>query len=207
MVAFITSHISAFQQVFAKYQINTPLRMAHFMAQLAHESANFTRLTENLNYSAQGLANTWPSRFAVNPNANPKVPNTKALEMQRKPEQIANFVYANRMGNGNEASGDGWRFRGRGFIMITGRANYQAFSNYSGINIVSNPNRASEPLVAALIAGWYWNSRNLNTLADRDDVVGITRAINGGTIGLADRQAKLAFFKALDFTDLEKKKS
>lgn len=206
MIAYLTKHATTFWNVFEQYQITTSLRIVHFLAQLAHESANFTRLSENLNYTAQGLANTWPSRFAVNPNASVKTPNAKALELAKKPQAIANFTYANRLGNGNEQSGDGWRFRGRGFIMITGRANYQAFSNDTGINIVANPDKASEVLVAAKIAGWFWNKNNLNALADKDDIVGITKKINGGTIGLADRQSKLKFFKSLDLTDLFEKK-
>lgn len=168
--------------------LDTPLRRAHFMAQLAHESAGFTRLTENLNYSADGLVRTWPSRFTP----------TTAVSYARRPDQIANKVYASRLGNGGEASGDGWRYRGRGFIQLTGRANYAEFSQkvFGDDRLVRAPDLALKPDIAMRIAAAYWISKGLNALAEKDDIEGITRRINGGLIGLADRKLWLAHFKA-----------
>ena len=178
-----------------KYKINTPLRMAHFLAQCAHESGDFRLTKENLNYGAQGLANTWPGRFAQNPDSKPYTPNAKAKAIERKPEQIANSVYADRMGNGSEASGDGAKFAGRGLIQLTGRDKYTAYSKfqYGDDRVVKNPEILTKSPDAVLSAAWFWSIfNNINVLADKDDVVAVTKRVNGGTIGLEERKAKLA---------------
>lgn len=169
------------------YGLDTKLRKAHFLAQLAHESGGFTRLVENLNYSADGLRRTWPSRFDAK----------KAAECARKPELIANTVYADRLGNGDEASGDGWRFRGRGYIQLTGRANYMDFSHrlFGDYRLVTNPDLAADPAVAIQLAAEYWKVKDLNALADKDDLNAITRKINGGLIGIEGRRKWLNHFK------------
>ena len=164
---------------FAKYDINTPQRQACFLAQVMHESNSFKSLAENLNYSAQGLMRTWPSRF----------PDLDVAEkFEHNPEKIANKVYAGRMGNIEE--GDGWKYHGRGLIQLTGRENYANFGHNAGVDVLSNPDLLTTPEYAALSAGWYWNKRNLNELADNMDIEGITKKINGGTLGIEDRKAR-----------------
>ena len=177
-----------------RYFINTPLRLAHFFAQLDHESG-LKPIIENLNYSAQGLANTWPNRFAENPKAKIKVPNALAKNLHRKPEQIANKVYSNRNGNGNEESGDGWKYRGRGFIQLTGKENYKLLSNATKTNYLENPDLLLNEADAMVAALWFWNIKNLNLYADRDDVKEVTRRINGGYNGLAHRTELLNKYK------------
>lgn len=169
----------------AGFGLDTPLRRAHFMAQLAHESAGFKRLVENLNYSAEALLRTWPSRFTPE----------SAKACARQPEKIANTVYAGRLGN--DQPGDGWRYRGRGYIQLTGKANYAEFSQrvFGDDRLVHDPHQAAEPAVAMRIAGAYWVAKGLNTLADLDDLEAITRRINGGLHGLADRRRWLEHFK------------
>jgi putative chitinase len=165
----------------AKFGINTPLRLAHFLAQCGHESAGFKATQENLNYGAKGLMSIFKKYFPT---------EAEALRYERKPEMIANRVYASRMSNGNEASGDGWRFRGRGYIQLTGRANYTAFGKAIGEDIPSTPDAVATkyPLLSA---AWFWSTNGLNGLADRGatdaDVTAITKRVNGGTIGLDDR--------------------
>jgi putative chitinase len=167
--------------VMEKFQINTPLRLCHFLAQCGHESGNFKAVSENLNYGAKGLLGTFKKYFPT---------EAKAKEYERKPEKIANLVYANRMGNGTESSGDGFKFRGRGYIQLTGKDNYAAFDKVVEENITENPDLVATkyPLLSA---AWFWNSRALNTLADKGatdtDVTAITKKVNGGTIGLPDR--------------------
>jgi putative chitinase len=168
--------------------IDTPLRLAHFFAQTAHESAGFTRFTENLNYGVQGLMNTFPHGF----NAH------NAPDYAHQPEKIANFIYANRMGNGNTASGDGWKYRGRGMIQLTGKENYAEFSADKGIDAVKDPDYLSTVPGAALSAVWFWGKFKINALADSDNIAAITRLINGGDNGLYERirllsKAKNAF--------------
>ena len=167
------------EQLLPDYDINTPLRVAHFIAQCAHESGNFVFIKENLNYGAPGLMKTFKRYFPT---------LELAQQYAKKPEMIANRVYANRMGNGDEASGDGWRYCGRGLIQLTGRDNYTFFAGSLGISV----EEASEYLAtfegAAQSACWYWEQNNLNRFADANDVRGLTRAINGGYIGLEDRQ-------------------
>jgi putative chitinase len=173
-------------------------RLAMFLAQVGHESAGFSRLAENLNYSAQGLAATWPSRFAEKDAAGRYVhlangrnkPNDKALAIARQPELIANQVYANRMGNGPAISGDGWKYRGRGLIQLTGRDLYNACGRAIGLDLTFQPHLLERQQWAALSAGWYWLERGLNPVADGGDVRCATRMINGGEHGLADRQQR-----------------
>jgi putative chitinase len=171
-----------------RFSINTPQRVAAFIGQCAHESANFTALSENLNYSAQALCKVWPRHFPT-----PEV----AAQYHRKPEQIANRAYAKRMGNGPEASGDGWKYRGRGLIQLTGKDNYRLASDSLGVDLVANPDAVTQPDMAALTAAWFWNKHGLNALADRGDNQAISRRINGGTHGMDDRLQRTATALAL----------
>jgi len=165
-----------------KFNVNTPLRLAHFLAQCGHESGGFRITQENLNYSAKGLQGIFKKYFPS---------EALALDYAKKPQKIANRVYGGRMGNGNEASGDGYTFRGRGFIQLTGRDNYKAFDDAVEDNILENPDLVATkyPLASA---AWFWNKNKLNQLADKGNapevVTMITKRVNGGTIGLADRQ-------------------
>lgn len=179
------------QLVFLRFSLTTPTRQSAFLAQAAHESAGFTRLTENLNYSATGLAATWPGRFRGADGQ----PNALARGLHRRPEAIANVVYANRMGNGPEASGDGWRYRGRGLLQITGRAQYQRCGAALGLPLVEQPDLLAQPEPAVLSAAWFWQVNGLNELADAGDFEAITRRINGGLNGLAERRALWAKFR------------
>ena len=163
------------------YEITTPQRQAMFLAQLAHESGSFKHVSENLNYSAEALRRVFKKYFLT---------DELALEYARKPEKIANRVYANRMGNGEESSGDGWKYRGRGLIQLTGLNNYTAFSLAADNNALINPDSVAEPELAAMSAGWFWDTNGLNKLSDTGDVRAATRRINGGFNGLADREAK-----------------
>jgi len=164
----------------AKFQINTPLRLAHFLAQCGHESAGFKATQENLNYSADGLNKIFTKYFRT----------VNAASYARQPEKIASRVYANRMGNGDEASKEGYKYRGRGYIQLTGKSNYAAFDAAVSEDVLSNPDLVSSkyPLLSA---AWYWNSRSLNNTADQGAndaaVTAVTKKVNGGTIGLADR--------------------
>jgi len=177
-------------KVVEHYEIGeNPRRFSHFMAQLAHESAHFTRLEENLNYSTQGLMAIFRSKFRD---------ADEAASYARQPERIANRVYANRIGNGDEASGDGWRFRGRGFIQLTGRANYRSIGSRLGLNLEDDPDIvASDPVIALQVAANYWDSRGLNAVADQDDVYEVTRLINGGLNGIDDRKQLLGVAKSI----------
>ena len=168
------------------FDITTPLRIAHFLAQTAHESALYTVLVENLNYSARGLLATWPRRFDA----------ARAEAYARQPERIANYVYADRMGNGPEASGDGWRFRGRGILQVTGRQTYRDVGGSLGVDLEAAPDLLATPRFASLAAGWYWRSRGINALCDRDDPVAVTEAVNGGRHGLEERIRLLGLAKA-----------
>jgi putative chitinase len=168
------------QETFEKYQINTPQRQACFIGQCMHESGGFKFLKENLNYSAKALMATWPSRF---PDAD------TAEKFERQPEKIANKVYSGRMGNSED--GDGAKFIGRGLIQLTGKDNYTAFGEAIGEDLVANPQLVEQPRYAALSAGWFFNKRNLNALADIMDIETMSKRINGGSIGMADRIAKI----------------
>ncbi len=181
--------VTAINAAIARYRIDSPVRLAAFLAQIGHESAQLTRLVENLNYSAQGLANTWPTRYALAAVGRPPVPNELALRLARRPELIANNVYADRMGNGPEASGDGWRYRGRGLIQITGRANYAAAGAALSLDLVAQPDLLEQPEHAAMSAAQFWSINGLNQLADAGRFGEITRRINGGMNGQAERIA------------------
>lgn len=160
--------------------IDTKERVNAFLAQCGHESAGFTKFVENLNYSAKGLRATFPKYFPD---------DSTAVKYERQPEKIANRVYANRMNNGIESSGDGWKYRGRGPIQLTGKANYEAFSKDTGIDVLTNPDEAFKDLATLLkTAIWFWNKNNLNILADKKDIKSMTKKINGGFIGLEERQ-------------------
>ena len=165
----------------AKFGINTPLRLAHFLAQCGHESAGFKATQENLNYSAKGLMGIFKKYFPT---------EALAKQYERNPQKIASKVYGGRMGNGVEATGEGYKFRGRGYIQLTGKDNYTAFGKSIGEDIVSNPDVVSGKY-ALLSAAWFWSNNGLNKLADggsADTVVTtITKRVNGGTIGLSDR--------------------
>lgn len=169
-----------------RWSVNTRRRAAGLIATMSHESARFSTFEENLNYGAQGLANTWPSRFAVNPRVRPRVPNDLAKALQRNKRLIANNVYADRMGNGSVASGDGWRNRGRGPIQITGAENYQKYFAAAGLPPDSDPDLLLDPHYGADSSGWYWSSRGCNELMDAGDFLGATKVVNGGTIGYED---------------------
>ena len=180
-----------------KYGINTPLRKAHFLAQVAHESANFTTARENLNYSADALLKLFPRR----------IDKATAERIGRKPgqpadqEAIANAIYGGEWGAknlGNTAPGDGWRFIGRGYIQITGRANYAEVARALGLGgrLLNNPSLLESEELAAHSAAYFWRSRDLNALADKDDVEAITRKINGGLNGIDHRRELLTKFKA-----------
>jgi len=168
------------------FGIDTPARRAMFLAQTGHETTGFSRTVENLNYSAEGLATTWRSRFATTDGK----PNAVALQLSRNPEAIANSVYAGRNGNGDPASGDGWRYRGRGLIQVTGRDNYRACGQDLGINLIDHPEWLEIPKYAAASAGWFWRKHDLNASADIADILGATKKINGGPNGLPDRKRR-----------------
>ena len=169
-----------------RFGINTSKRVAAFLAQVAHESDAFSVVIESMNYSAAGLIETWPKHFNT-VNAGAYAHNAQA---------IANFVYGERMGNGDAASGDGWRFRGRGPLQTTGRADYLQCGNALGWDFIGAPDLLIQPRFGALAAGWEWNRGNLNDYADRGDFDGITRIINGGFIGQPDRLERWARAKS-----------
>ncbi len=166
----------ALNTAFPEYDIKTIMRRAHFIAQICHESAGFTRLIENLNYSAKRIAEVW-QRLAP-----------RAHELEHNPEKLGNAAYGGRLGNGPEASGEGYKYRGRGLIQITGKDNYRKFGQIAGLNLVATPDFAMDVGTSARIALEFWKSRNLNPRADLDDCEAITRAINGGVNGLAERR-------------------
>lgn len=166
-------------KILANFQINTKMRIVYFISQMHHESGGFRFLTENLNYSAERLRQVFPKYF-----------KTLALAQayEHRPVKIANRVYANRLGNGNEASGDGFKYRGHGIIQLTGKANYAEIGKKIGIDLVNNPDLASSGATAWIIASQYWHDKALNGFADKNDLSSITRKINGGLNGYHDRK-------------------
>lgn len=170
----------ALSEALPDYDINTPPRIAAFVAQCAHESGNFTAIKENLNYRAETLSKVWPRLF----------PADVAAQYAHNQEAIANRAYANRMGNGDESSGDGFRFCGRGLIQLTGKSNYQAFADSVQMDINDVPEYLATFEGAVQSACWFWENNNLNSWADQCDIEKITRIINGGTLGLEDRTAR-----------------
>lgn len=178
---YIDQWHNALSQLLPDYEINTPQRIAAFIAQCSHESAGFTALRENLNYRWQSLRKIFPKYFPT---------DELAQEYANKPnkqEAIANRVYANRMGNGPESSGDGWRFCGRGLIQLTGRDNYSWFAASLGIPVEEASDYLQTFEGAAQSACWFWETNGLNRWADAGDILTLTKRINGGTIGLDDR--------------------
>ena len=173
--------IAQLPDTIAKFELNTPLRLAHFLAQAGHESGGFKAVSENLNYGAKGLLGIFKKYFPT---------EAKALAYERKPEKIANLVYGGRMGNGPEASGEGYKFRGRGYIQLTGKSNYSEFDKVVAEDITSNPDLVATkyPLLSA---AWFFHKNGLHKIADggaTDAVVtSVTKRVNGGTIGLPDR--------------------
>lgn len=199
---FVDIYLPFIQAVTNQYQINTPRRVAAFLSQVGHESAGFTVLLENLNYSADGLAMTWGTRFAQKDSAGKyimvkdgsrlrRMPNADAQGLHRKPDAIANRVYSDRLGNGSEVSGEGWLYRGRGLIQVTGKNNYRACSLalFADERLLTTPQLLEEWQWAVASAGWYWDMRRVNRLADGDDFEAVTKAINGGLNGHAGRVA------------------
>jgi putative chitinase len=169
------------EEVFAKYDISTPKRQACFIGQCSHESGNFKVLQENLNYSAEGLMKAWPSRFPT---------KEVAEQYARQPAKIAGKVYNGRLGNTSEE--EAAKFLGRGLIQLTGKENYEHCGSSLGVDLVGNPDWLLNPKYAALSAGWFFNKKGLNSLADASDIETMTKRINGGLIGLDDRKAKIA---------------
>ena len=170
--------VDALNETFERFGIVTHAQQASFIGQCGHECGNFKVLEENLNYRAETLMKLWKSRFPTLEIAN---------EYSRNPKKIANKVYASRMGNRDESSGDGFRFRGRGCIQLTGHANYFHAGKACGEDFVMNPDLVATPKYAAMTAGWFWSTHKLNQYADARDYVSMTKKINGGTIGLNDR--------------------
>jgi putative chitinase len=169
--------VDALNETFERFHIKTVRQQAAFIGQCGHECGNFRILEENLNYKAEALSKLWPKRFD----------STKAQICQRNPKLIANTVYSSRMGNRDETSGDGYRFRGRGCIQLTGHANYYHAGEALGVDFVMQPDLVATPKYAALTAGWFWSTHNCNNLAEAVDWIALTKKINGGTIGLDDR--------------------
>lgn len=168
------------------YEIDTDQRIAYFLAQIAHESANFLHLEENLDYSAARLLEVFPTHFSAD----------LAADVEHNPVKIGNIVYANRMGNGDVDSGDGYLFRGRGLIQITGRNAYRRVMGGLGVDVQSDPDKLLEPLYACLSAAWFWRQNGCNDLADAGFFVAITRKINGGLTGEPEREALLKIAQA-----------
>jgi putative chitinase len=173
--------LAPLEETFAKYDISTPVRQACFIGQCAHESGNFKTLQENLNYSAEGLMKTWPSRFSTKEIAD---------QYARQPAKIAGKVYNGRLGNTSEE--EAAQYLGRGLIQLTGKENYANCGTALDIDLIGSPTLLIEPKYAALSAGWFWNKKGLNNLADASDFETMTKRINGGLIGLDDRKAKIA---------------
>ena len=170
--------VNPLNETFQKFNILTPRQQGAFLGQCGHECGNFKVLEENLNYRAATLMKLWPKRFPTQEIAN---------SYEKNPKKIANMVYSSRMGNRDEASGDGYRFRGRGCIQLTGHANYFHASQACGTDFVMNPDLVATPKYAAITAGWFWSTHNCNALSEGQDWIGLTKKINGGTIGLKER--------------------
>ena len=170
-----------------KYGIDSPLRQAHFVAQCAHESGLFAHTEENLNYSALTLVKVWPKRFYLAPES--ASGRLDATRYAMSPSALANQVYANRLGNGPPESGDGWKYRGRGFIQLTGRANYEAFASDEAALSMTYPDVLASAHGAALSAAWFWANHGCNEAADSNIVAAVTRKVNGGLTGVAERAA------------------
>jgi len=188
---YVTQWHHALSALFPDYDINTSDRIAAFVAQCAHESGGFEVLKENLNYKPLALRRLFHKYFPTDELAN------QYCAKPNKQEAIANRIYANRMGNGDESSGDGFRFCGRGLIQLTGRSNYQSFADSLEMNINEVPDYLATFEGAAQSACWFWETNKLNRFADANDIKGLTRAINGGFIGLEDRIHHYELAKAI----------
>ena len=189
----VEEYYNALCKALPKYDITTERRVAGFLAQCAHESNNFKVLRENLNYSADGLRRIFPKYFKdVDPD-----------DYARQPEKIANRVYANRMGNGDESSGDGWKYCGRGVIQLTGHDNYSRFAKDMGMSLDEVVDYLETIEGAIMSAAWYWNSRKINAAAEDNDIVKMTKLVNGGTIGLEDRKKHYAHILEVLGTEYE----
>jgi putative chitinase len=175
--------IEAVNMAIQKADLSSNARVAAFIAQCGHESDSFRFMEENLNYKAESLCRTWPRHFD----------EQTAEEYAHQPEKIANRAYANRMGNGDEESGDGWNYRGRGWLQTTGKNGYEELSDATQIDFLSNPDAVATPEGSAISASVFWEKHNLNRYVDNNDFVGLTKAINGGTIGLEDRMARFQY--------------
>jgi putative chitinase len=173
----------ALNATFERFNILTPRQQAAFIGQCGHESANFRVMEENLNYRAATLLKLFPRTARRTWGFTPE----EAAAYERQPKRIANRIYGNRMGNRDEASGDGYRFRGRGFIQLTGTANYYHAGQALGVDFIMEPDLVATPKYAALTAGWFWDTQKLNGLAETGNIMALTKRINGGTIGLDDR--------------------
>jgi len=183
-LATATAWADAINAACQQFQINTPARQAAFLSQIGVESAGLTELVENLNYSEAALLATWPDHFTPEDAATYGRTSTHPADQV----MIANIAYANRMGNGDVASGDGWRFRGRGLPQLTGRFNYRQAGNALSLPLEANPDLVAQPQAASLTAAWYWQQHGCNPMADNRLIVAITQAINGGTNSLPERQ-------------------
>jgi putative chitinase len=178
----IQKYVEPLNDVMTFYEINTPQRISMFLAQVGHESGGLRTIKENLNYSADRLKVIFPKYFR----------GVDTAPFAKNPQKIANRVYASRMGNGDENSGDGFRYCGRGLIQLTGKSNYTAFAQDMNMSLEEATAWLDDPEGAAWSAGWFWDSRELNQWADKGDVVNVTKKINGGTIGLEDRKSHYA---------------
>jgi len=176
-ITILESYIKPLNDVCGNYAINTNERIAMFLAQIGHESGGLSVIEENLNYRAERLGVVFPKYFR----------DVNVADYANKPEKIANRVYANRMGNGPESSGDGFKFRGRGLIQLTGKSNYNSFASDMKMSLDQTIKYLSTPMGATMSAGWFWDKNNLNQWADNSDVLTVTRKINGGTNGLEER--------------------
>jgi putative chitinase len=203
-MAMAVNWLSSIQAAMDKFEINTPKRISAFLANVGVESAGFSALTENCNYSANGLAKTWPNRYAVDQHALVKVPNDLANRIANNPQAIANNCYANRMGNGDEASGDGWKFRGQGPIQVTGKTAIANCGNAIGVDLTSDPTQLQQPPYGALSAAWFFATSGCNQSADAGDIAGVIRHINGqppctvneGALRISRYNSALASFPA-----------
>ena len=171
-------YCDALNEAMQEFEIDTAPRIAMFLAQCCHESAHVRLVQENLHYKAESLTKVFHKYFPDMDTAN---------DYAKQPEKIANRVYGNRMGNGDEGSGDGWKYHGRGLIQLTGHDNYHACGEAIGVDLLSNPDYLATPEGATKSAAWFWHKNNLNHFADNDDIVGCTKRVNGGTIGLEER--------------------
>lgn len=176
----IKEFVASFNKYAEQFGIDTKLRVAGYLSQVFHETGALSSFDENMNYSAKRLMQVWPKRFPT---------LAIAQQYEHNPEKLANYVYANRMGNGDEASGDGWRFHGRGFLGTTGRDNYQKYadSEFCLGDLMAHPEWLAKQPGCQKSAMFFWYSNNLNRFADRDDIRGLSKAVNGGTLGLSNR--------------------